>query len=82
MNMEISASPEQKAEFSKMLAWIELCGSIGHSCEFKVRVDGDGKARMKFGFSNKADLDAHKALKKALLEEYSNNGNLKEISFE
>ena len=39
-------------QFFNMLAWMELCGNVGHCTDFQVRLDGDGSARPKFKFDS------------------------------
>ena len=39
-------------QFLNMLAWMELCGNVGHCTDFQVRLDGDGSARPKFKFNS------------------------------
>lgn len=82
--MKIISGERNKKEFLKMLAWIELCGSIGHTPKyFKVYVDGDGKARLKFDFDTKEDCLEYKNIKKEMLNNYNKKGeDLKEINFE
>lgn len=36
----------------RMLAWMEICGSIGHTTSFFVNYDGDGPARLTFDFGD------------------------------
>ncbi len=66
-----------------MLAWIELCGNIGHTCQyFSVGVDGDGSGRMQFKFEDHEEQLEFDNLRKELLEEYQKSGDLKEINFQ
>ena len=39
---------EELSEFMRLLAYIERCGTIGHSGTIHVNVDGDGTGRLKF----------------------------------
>ena len=39
-------------QFLNMLAWMELCGNVGHCTDFQVRLGGDGSARPKFKFDS------------------------------
>lgn len=82
--MKIDASDGNIKEFKKMLAWIEICGSIGHTCQyFQVGVDGDGSGRLKFSFEDKEEQKQYDLLKKEMLSQYDKNDNdLKRISFE
>lgn len=82
--MKINASENNKREFMKMIAWIELCGNIGHTCQwFKVGVDGDGSGRLNFEFDDKQEQDEFDKIKNELLKEYDETDeDLKEISFE
>lgn len=81
--IRIISNKENRNEFLKMMAWIELCGSIGHTCQwFRVGVDGDGEGRLKFKFDNQQEQEEFDNLRKSLLKEYEKNGDLKQISFE
>lgn len=40
----------QMNRFINMLAWMEMCGNVGHCTDFIVVMDGDGTARPKFIF--------------------------------
>lgn len=55
-----------------MFAWMEVCGSIGHYTDFRVNYDGDGRARMVFGFG--IDQEKYEELKKQYLKEYQEHG--------
>ena len=40
------ANDRQMKEFLKLLRVMQFCGSIGHSADFNVGVDGDGTFKM------------------------------------
>lgn len=81
--MKIITDEKNKNEFLKMLAWIELCGNIGHSCKpFEIHVDGDGKGRLKFEFNKIENQHQYNLIKKDLLKQYELNGDIKYINFE
>lgn len=82
--MKVEASKENKREFLKMLAWIQLCGDVGHTCQwFKVGVDGDGTGRLRFIFDDAEDLEIFNDVKKELMKDWNaGKGDLKQISFE
>lgn len=84
MKIEISANDSNKYEFMNMLAWIELCGNIGHTCQyFQVGVDGDGSGKMNFKFDDKDLQKDYDELKKEMLNIYQKeNKDLEIISFE
>lgn len=42
----------QMKRFMQILAWMELCGNVGHFTNFLVGLDGDGNARPKFVFED------------------------------
>ena len=42
----------QMNAFLDMLAWMEMCGNVGHCTDFLVIMDGDGNARPKFIFED------------------------------
>lgn len=56
-----------------MLAWIEVLGSVGHSANFKVIVDGDGHCRWRFNFEDSALQKEYEILKGELVEHYINS---------
>ena len=62
---------KQLDEFMVMLSWMELCGDIGHSTEFKVCLDGDGKARPKFVYEDNMMQRWHKTYKSAMTNAYN-----------
>ena len=54
INITVSFPKEyQMKKFISMLAWMELCGHVGHCTDFIVLMDGDGNARPKFTFETK-----------------------------
>ena len=71
LNIKVSFPEErQMKEFIKMLAWMELCGNIGHSTDFLVNLDGDGNTRPKFKFENKELQQSYDTLRKTMSEKY------------
>lgn len=82
--MRLITNKKNEKEFMKMIAWIELCGSIGHTCDcFQVSVDGDGSGRLKFEFDTKEEQIKFDEIKKNILAEYDKTRkDLKRISFE
>lgn len=82
--MKIIGSKKNKEELLKMLAWIEVCGNIGHTCQyFKVGVDGDGSGRMNFEFDNEDEKTEYRRIKDKVLEEFkTTKKDLQEISIE
>jgi hypothetical protein len=60
----------QYEEFMRMCAWMELCGNIGHSVDFRVYYDGDGRAHLNFSFMG-SDQSKYERIKKELLEAYN-----------
>ena len=55
-------------ELVNMLAWMEVCGSIGHSVNFRVNYDGDGSARLLFDFG--INQEQYESLKTEILKDY------------
>lgn len=45
---KISGLPKQLDDLEKLFAWIQMCGSVGHSGAAQISVDGDGSAQLKF----------------------------------
>ena len=69
--MRIIINEERNAyEFLKMLAWMELCCSVGHTADFNIHVDGDGKASIRFEFVNEHIEEDYNKIKKQLLKKY------------
>lgn len=67
--IEVSFQTEdQMMEFKEMLAWMELCGNIGHSTEFKVFLNGNGVARPKFIYDDPDEQKFHEDLRKAMVK--------------
>lgn len=59
INVEISNLTEHQAkQFKKMLYYMDMLGSHGHSTDFKVAVDGDGGARAKVKIDGKSLKDS------------------------
>jgi hypothetical protein len=69
----------QMNEILKLLAWMELCGNIGHCSDFTVRFDGDGQANLKVSFDNEAIQNSYDEMRRKLLRQYDENG--KETKF-
>ena len=84
MKIEIIADDYNKEEFINMLAWIELCGDLGHTCEyFQVGVDGDGAGRLKFKFEDENQQKEYNDIIKEMLKIYeTEHKDLQMISFE
>ena len=85
--MRIVANENNRDEFWKLVAWIEICGTIGHTCQcFKVGVDGNGAGRLKFELEDKDEIrykERYQSIKKELFNQYlETSKDLKEISFE
>lgn len=62
--------PHQRhmTSFIKMLAWMELCGNVGHCTDFVVVMDGDGSARPKFIFNDDEVQEQFDTLRKNYCE--------------
>lgn len=64
----------------KMLAYIEWCGSVGHTPKaLRVYIDGDGTTRFKFKFNNEDTQQLYEDFKKHITEEW--NKNKKDLEF-
>lgn len=59
----------QMNEFIKMLAWMDLCGNVGHCTDFLVTLDGDGSARLNFNFESEELQKKYDELRQTLLED-------------
>jgi len=44
---DIEASPEVMARFEAFLSYIQWCSRVGHSCDVRFGIDGDGADRFK-----------------------------------
>ena len=74
LNFEVSFPHErQMNEFIKMLAWMELCGNVGHCTDFIVRLDGDGSARPKFELETDELQKEYDNLRKDILDNVYRN---------
>lgn len=58
----------QMNEFIKMIAWMELCGNVGHCTDFLVTLDGDGRARPDFKLESEELQKKYDEIKQSLLE--------------
>lgn len=65
-------------ELLKMLVWMEYCGNIGHTVNFRVNYDGDGPAHLIFRFN---DNKLYEEIKKEIIESYD-NGDIKLFKFD
>lgn len=72
LKIEVSFPHERQInKFINMLAWMELCGNVGHCTDFIIRLDGDGSARPKFKFETEELQKEYDQLKKDILgDEY------------
>lgn len=59
----------QLNKFINMLAWMELCGNVGHCTDFIVVMDGDGTARPKFIFETEEEQKQFEELRRQLCKE-------------
>lgn len=57
-------------EFLRMLAWMEICGNVGHSIDFRVNYDGDGLAHLIFDFEDESTAESYKMIKERMFEDY------------
>lgn len=70
-------------EFIRMMAWMELCGNIGHSSHFVVTVDGDGDARPNFIFETDGMQEKYdKTRKRYIMNEYKSAQNHRGSDFD
>lgn len=75
LKIEVSFPEErQMKRFINMLAWMELCGNVGHCTDLMVRLDGDGNARPKFKFETEELQKEYDELRKSF-----SNDELKRI---
>lgn len=61
---------DQANTFVNMLAWMEMCGNIGHSSSFVVHLDGDGAARPKFLFDTAEMQKRYEELRHEMCKAY------------
>lgn len=71
MKIEIKGKGEVQG-LVQMLAWIELLGNVGHSADFKVFCDGDGKSRWIFKFEDEETQLKYDQIRKEMLKENLN----------
>lgn len=64
----------QEENLMKMLAWMELCGNVGHSTNFRVIFDGDGTAKIHCNFETEELQEKYNQIRREVRENY-NKGN-------
>lgn len=65
--------------FINMLAWMELCGNIGHNTGFIVNLDGDGNARPKFTFDDPALQERFDVIRKGSYRHLQTAPNVRNV---
>lgn len=65
--------------FLNMLAWMELCGNVGHCTDFVVKLDGDGSARPKFIFNDESLQNSYDELRKQYLDDLKTMPHIKNV---
>ena len=58
-------------EFMRMIAWMDICTSVGHNVKFNVCYLGDFSADLRFTFLEKNDR--YKEIKKQLFNDFNTN---------
>lgn len=71
----------QEHNFLKMLAWMEMCGNMGHYSSFQMMFDGDGTAKIHCNFEDEETQKEYNSLKKELLEQWNKGKELSYIEF-
>lgn len=61
---------DQANTFVNLMAWMEMCGNIGHSSDFVVHLDGDGTVRPKFLFDTAEIQKRYEELRHDMCKEY------------
>ena len=64
----------QEENLMRMLAWMELCGNVGHSTYFRVIFDGDGTAKIHCNFETEELQEKYNQIRREVRENY-NKGN-------
>ena len=81
--MLIDVDGNNLSKLLKMFAWMEICGSIGHSTDFHVGYDGDGSASYTFKPKDKDVAKAYEQLKKEINKQRDDTGeDIKNFNFE
>lgn len=82
ININVTFPKEyQLNRFINMLAWMELCGNVGHFTDFVVAMDGDGNARPKFTFDDSGVQKQFDELRKSYaMKELSSIPNYKTVN--
>lgn len=76
MKINIRAfTSEQLNTMANMIAWMEVCGNIGHSSTFTVKVDGDGNGKIKAVYDNEQNQQEYDFLKHKMLQWYQSHGS-------
>lgn len=83
MNINIcTRNSFQEENLMKILAWMELCGDVGHYTEFTVCFDGDGDAAIYCDFETEELREKYKVFQKELYDNYDNGQDPEYFSFD
>lgn len=83
MSFELEGSALAKNQTLKLLAWLEWCGNVGHSCmPVKVSIDGDGNGRIALKFKDKKNQKEYDNIRKKITDYYDKHGDLKKVWIE
>ena len=82
LNLTVKFKKEyQLKRFLQILAWMEMCGNVGHFTNFLVGLDGDGNARPKFIFEDECIQNIFDEMRTTLCKEDLNTiPNIKNVS--
>lgn len=70
LNLTVNFNKKYQMErFLQILAWMEMCGSVGHFTNFLVGLDGDGNARPKFTFEDEEIQNLFNEMRSKLCKE-------------
>lgn len=72
IDITISGKARHVKEVLELLTYMDYLGSVGHSTEFKVSVDGDGAGRINIDSKDKS----LEQFKKSMKENIDKNGNI------
>lgn len=80
MTINIAAfNAKQLNTIMQMLAWMEMCGNIGHCTSFRTIFDGDGTGKIKVSFDNDEEQRAYDAMRKWWLDWYDCNDSVEPV---
>ena len=57
LDVKITVREDQVTEIARLFEWMRLCGSVGHSSNISVFIDGDGSFRPQITINDKSSRE-------------------------